>query len=76
MYIAAAAMKKVHFTGNLAKDRADFRNALATVKWTGATGPFKFVQAKNSKTGKLAGYDADQTPIISVTKGGQYTIVK
>lgn len=76
MYIAAAAMKKMHFTGNLAKDRADFRNALATVHWTGATGPFKFVQAKNSKTGKPAGYDADQTPIISVTKGGQYTIVK
>jgi branched-chain amino acid transport system substrate-binding protein len=76
MYIAAAALKKVHLTGNLAKDRADFRNALATVQWTGATGPFKFVQAKNSKTGKPAGYDADQTPIISVTKGGQYTIVK
>jgi branched-chain amino acid transport system substrate-binding protein len=75
MYIAAAAMKKMHFTGDLAKDRAAFRNDLATVQWTGATGPFKFVQIKN-KAGKMAGYDAEQTPIISVTKGGQYTIVK
>ena len=75
MYIAAAAMKNVHFTGDLSKDRAAFRDALAKVQWTGATGPFKFVQIKN-KAGKLAGYDADQTPIISVTKDGKYTIVK
>jgi branched-chain amino acid transport system substrate-binding protein len=74
MYIAAAALKKVKLTGDLAKDRAAFRDALATVQWTGATGPFKFTQIKN-KAGKLAGYDAEQTPIISVTKSGKYTIV-
>jgi branched-chain amino acid transport system substrate-binding protein len=74
MYIAAAAMKKVQLSGNVAKDRAAFRDALAAVQWTGATGPFKFAQIKN-KAGQLAGYDAVQTPIISVTKGGKYNIV-
>jgi len=74
MYIAAAAMKKVKFTGDLAADRAALRDALTTVQWTGATGPLKFVQIRN-KQGQLAGYDPVQTPIISVTKGGKYNIV-
>jgi branched-chain amino acid transport system substrate-binding protein len=74
MHIAAAGMKNVKFTGELAADRAALRDALATVQWTGATGPFKFEQIKN-KAGQLAGYDAVQTPIISVTKGGKYNIV-
>ena len=74
MHIAAAALKSVPLSGDLAKDRAALRDALVTVEWTGATGPFKFVQIKN-KAGQLAGYDAVQTPIISVTKGGKYNIV-
>jgi len=74
MHIAAAAMKKVKFSGKLAEDRAALRDALTAVQWTGATGPFKFEQIKN-KAGQLAGYDAVQTPIISVTKGGKYNIV-
>ncbi|HEY0296068.1 MAG TPA: ABC transporter substrate-binding protein [Bordetella sp.] len=75
VHIASSAMKKVQFSGDLAKDRAAFRDALASVQWTGATGAFKFVQIKN-KAGKMAGYDAEQTPIISVTKSGKYDIVK
>ncbi|MDR2991541.1 MAG: ABC transporter substrate-binding protein [Burkholderiaceae bacterium] len=74
MHIAGAAMKQVHFSGNLAKDRAALRDALATAQWTGATGPLKFTQIKN-KAGQPAGYDAVQTPIISVTVGGKYNIV-
>jgi len=64
----------VPLSGDLAKDRAALRDALVSVEWTGATGPFKFVQIKN-KAGQPAGYDAVQTPIISVTKGGKYNIV-
>lgn len=74
MYIAAAALKNVHLSGDTAKDRAALRDALAAVQWTGATGPFKFAQIKN-KAGQLAGYDAVQTPIVSVTKDGKYNIV-
>ena len=74
IHIVAAALKNTKLSGDIAKDRAAFRAALAPVTWTGATGPFKFVQIKN-KAGKLAGYDAVQTPIISATKDGKYAIV-
>ncbi|MDR2853073.1 MAG: ABC transporter substrate-binding protein [Burkholderiaceae bacterium] len=74
MYIAAAALKKVKLSGDLAKDRAALRDALVSVQWTGATGPFKFAQVKN-KAGQPAGYDAVQVPIVSMTKGGKYNIV-
>ena len=30
----------------------------------------------NDRAGKPAGYDADQAPIVSVTKGGQFVIEK
>ena len=73
--IAAAALKKVKLTGDLARDRAAVRDALPDVKWTGATGDFKFRRATD-KSGKPAGYDADQSPIVSVTKGGHYVIEK
>lgn len=75
MHIAAAALKKVKLTGDLAKDRAAVRDALPDVKWTGATGDFAFRRA-NDKSGKPAGYDADQLPIVSVTRGGKYVIEK
>jgi branched-chain amino acid transport system substrate-binding protein len=75
MHIAVAALKKVKFTGDLNKDRAAVREALPTVQWTGATGAFKFRRATD-KSGKPAGYDADQTAIVSVTKGGRYEITK
>jgi len=73
--IAAAALKKFKLSGDLAKDRAAVRDALPDVRWTGATGDFKFRRA-NDKSGKPAGYDADQLPIVSVTKGGRYVIEK
>jgi branched-chain amino acid transport system substrate-binding protein len=75
MHVAVAALTKVKFTGDLAKDRAALRDALPDVKWTGATGPFSFRRAMD-KAGKPAGYDADQLPIISVTRDGKYAIEK
>jgi branched-chain amino acid transport system substrate-binding protein len=73
MHIAATALKKVKLTGDLAKDRAAVQAALPAVKWTGATGAFAFRRVMD-KAGKPAGYDADQTPIVSVTSGTHYAI--
>ena len=75
MHIAAAALKKVKLTGNLPADREALQRALPGVKWTGATGPFAFRRAVD-KSGKPAGYDASQTPIVSVTHAGKYEIEK
>ena len=75
LHIASVAFKKVKWTGDLTKDRAAVRDALPEVKWTGATGPFSFRQTTD-KNGAPAGYDAQQQPIVSVTKGVNYDIVK
>jgi branched-chain amino acid transport system substrate-binding protein len=75
MHIAAQALRKINITGNLATDRQALRDALPSVTWVGATGAFKFRQAK-TKDGKPAGYDAEQAAIVSVTKAGQYVIEK
>lgn len=75
MNITAQALKKVKLSGDLAADRSALRNALPDVKWTGATGPFSFRRATD-KSGKPAGYDAQQDAIISVTKGTSYQIEK
>ena len=75
MHIVAAALKTVKLGGDLAQERAALRNALPAIKWDGATGPFAFRRATD-KAGRPAGYDADQTPIVSVTKAGHYEIVK
>ncbi|UUX97627.1 ABC transporter substrate-binding protein [Aquabacterium sp. J223] len=75
MYIATQAMKKVKFSGNLAADRTALRDALPTVKWTGATGAFEFTRASD-RSGKPAGYDAKQTAIVSVTKNGKFVLEK
>jgi branched-chain amino acid transport system substrate-binding protein len=75
MHIAVAALKKVKLGGDLAKDRVALRDALPGIKWTGATGAFEFRPAAG-KDGKPAGYDAQQAPIVSVTREGRYTIVK
>src|SRR3954463_8517341 len=42
MHIAAEAMKKIKFSGDLAKDREALQAALPAIKWNGATGPFVF----------------------------------
>ncbi|MBO9650618.1 MAG: ABC transporter substrate-binding protein [Variovorax sp.] len=75
MYIAAQALKNVKVSGDLAADRAAVREALPAVKHTGATGAFQFRRA-NDKSGKPAGYDAQQLPIVSVTKGSEFVISK
>lgn len=74
-YIVVDALKKTKMTGNLAADRSALRDVLPTVKLTGATGPFEFRRA-NDKAGKPAGYDAQQTAIVSVTKDGKFVIEK
>jgi branched-chain amino acid transport system substrate-binding protein len=73
MNITAQALAKIKITGNLEADRLALRNALPQVTWTGATGAFKFSQAKG-KDGKPAGHDAQQAAIVSVTKAGKYVI--
>ncbi|MDE1948633.1 MAG: ABC transporter substrate-binding protein [Burkholderiales bacterium] len=75
MNIVAATLKKMKLTGDLAHDRSALRDALPAVKWTGATGAFSFRRATD-KNGKPAGYDASQVPIISVTHGTDYQIMK
>jgi len=75
MYIVAEALKKTKLTGTLATDRAALRDALPAVKHVGATGPFAFRQVMG-KDGKPAGYDAQQVPIVSVTKDGKFSIEK
>ena len=75
LHIATQAMKKIKMTGTLAADRTALRDALPSITWTGATGPFSFVQAMD-KSGKAAGYDAKQKAIVSVTQDGKFTIQK
>ncbi len=75
MHIATEALKKVKLSGNLAKDREAVQAALPAIKWTGATGAFSFRRV-NDKSGKPAGYDADQVPIVSTTRGKNYEIEK
>jgi len=75
LYIAAQALKKIKFSGQLERDRQALRDALPSAQWTGATGPFKFRQAVG-RGGKPAGYDAVQTAIVMMTKGQQYVIQK
>jgi len=75
MHILTEALKRVKLTGNLPADRAALQSALPSVKWTGATGAFQFRRAMD-KAGKPAGYDAQQTAIVSVAKGGKFSIEK
>ncbi|MCL2658584.1 MAG: ABC transporter substrate-binding protein [Betaproteobacteria bacterium] len=75
LHIAAQALKNVKMTGDIGAERAALRNALPDVKWTGATGAFQFRRA-HDKAGKPAGFDAQQTPIVSVTKGSVFVIIK
>ena len=75
MNIVALALGKIKLTGDLEADRKALRDALPSVTFTGATGAFKFRQAVG-KDGKPAGYDAQQAAIVSVTKGGKYSIEK
>lgn len=75
MHILVQALGKIKLGGDLAAERQALRDALPAVKWTGATGAFQFRRAAD-KAGKPAGYDAQQTAIVSVTKGGKFVIEK
>ena len=75
MNIVAIALGKIKLSGNLEADRKALRDALPSVTHLGATGAFKFRQAMG-KDGKPAGHDAQQAAIVSVTKGGKYSIEK
>ena len=74
-HIVVEALKKVKLSGNLAADRSALQAALPAAKSTGATGAFEF-RRTNDKAGKPAGYDAQQAPIVSVTKDGKFVIEK
>ena len=69
--IAAAALKDIKLTGDIATDREALKNALPKVNITGATGPFKFRPAQ-TKTGKPGGWDADQKPFIYLVQSGKF----
>ncbi|MDH5858571.1 ABC transporter substrate-binding protein [Lampropedia aestuarii] len=73
IFIVAEALKNVPLTGKVEADRTALRDALANVQHTGATGEFSFRRV-NDKSGKPAGFDANQQPIVSVTRDGRYTI--
>ena len=75
LYITTQALKQIKLSGDLTADRSAVRDALPKVKWTGATGAFQFRRASDH-AGKPAGYDAQQIPIVSVTKSGQFVIEK
>ena len=75
MHIMVQALKTIKLSGDLAAERTALRDALPSVKWTGATGAFQF-RRSTDKAGKPAGYDAQQTAIVSVTKGGKFVIEK
>ena len=75
LYIVAEALKGIKLEGKIEADRKALRDALETVKYSGATGDFAFRRVLN-KAGKPAGFDAEQKPIVSVTREGRYTIAK
>ena len=75
MNITSQALRKVKLGGDLTANRAAVREALPAVKYVGATGAFQFRRASD-KSGKPAGYDAQQTAIISVTKGARFAIIE
>ncbi|MGH7798198.1 MAG: ABC transporter substrate-binding protein [Candidatus Binatia bacterium] len=75
MYIVTQALKKIKLTGKIEADRKALRDALPSIQWTGATGPFKFRQVAG-RDGKPAGYDAVQTAIVMSTKNHRYVIQK
>ncbi len=76
LHIVAQALKNVKLSGNLEKDRQALQQALPTVKWDGATGPFAFRAAPASKDGKPVGYDAQQDAIVNIAKGNKFVLLK
>ena len=73
LHIAAAALKSIKLSGNLATDRQALRDALPRVAINGATGAFKFRPAV-TRSGKPGGFDADQKPFIYIIRNGKFEL--
>jgi len=74
-YIIAEAIKDTDLSGDIAADRVALQAVLPDVTFTGATGPFKFKRHLD-RDGNPTGYDAEQTAIVSVTKGDKFVVVE
>lgn len=74
VYIVADALKRVKLSGNISKDREALRLALPSTKIEGATGKFAFRKA--AKGGDNVGFDAQQTPIVFISKSGKFSLLK
>lgn len=72
MHIVAQALKSIKLTGTLDTDRLALKDALPKVKWDGATGPFQFRPAPGGK----GGYDAQQTAVVNIARGGKFILLK
>jgi branched-chain amino acid transport system substrate-binding protein len=75
LYVVVEALKNVKLSGTLDKDRDALRVALPAVKIDGATGKFAF-RAAPAVAGKQVGFDAQQEAVVSIAKGGKFTLLK
>ncbi|MDE1942020.1 MAG: ABC transporter substrate-binding protein [Betaproteobacteria bacterium] len=75
LFIVAEALRKIHLTGQLSHDRQALRDALPSIRFTGATGHFAF-RAAPLHGGKPGGYDADQAPFVYIVKNAKFTLLK
>lgn len=66
LFILAEALKKVPRGGDLASSRTQLREALAGVKYEGATGKVKFVRNASS------GYNADKDVFTHIYRDGKF----
>ena len=74
MYIVAQALKNTKISGDL--PRTARHCATRCRRCSGPAPPAPSFRQANDRAGKPAGYDADQAPIVSVTKDGKYVIEK
>jgi branched-chain amino acid transport system substrate-binding protein len=75
LFVVVEALKNVKLSGTLDKDRDALRVALPAVKIDGATGKFAF-RAAPAVAGKQVGFDAQQEAVVSIAKGGKFTLLK
>lgn len=75
LYIVAEGLRRIKLTGRIEADRKALRDVLPDVKWQGATGPFAFRKAVG-KSGREAGYDAQQQAYVFISRGGKFTLLK
>ena len=75
LHIVAEALRKIKLTGDLEADRLALQQALPGVTWEGATGHFQFRRAA-PKDGVEGGYDAQQSAVVNIAKGGKFILLK